>query len=215
MVLGLRSEKYASNIQKRGVVNANPPAKRTTAQKLGPVVIGFFLFVVVGSGAPGHLGASSRPRPRSRHSDFTNGRNGLQVMIRPGAWISRFDVPANVDLTSSEIRTSMPTVASPHSPGSTLPTSSLGGRASAPKTRRTAAARRVVAGLEPEGEVARQEEVACCVWRHPEGGRTASSNKARFRATRWERCCRSASTVARRRRRCSKQVGGRQNRKQG
>ena len=43
----LRSDKYAANINKRGVVVEGKKEKKKSS--LGPLVIGFFLFVVVGS----------------------------------------------------------------------------------------------------------------------------------------------------------------------
>ncbi|KAJ8608255.1 hypothetical protein CTAYLR_007271 [Chrysophaeum taylorii] len=45
----LRSDKYASNINKRGNVSTGKAEKRSTARAVGPFVVGFFLFVVVGS----------------------------------------------------------------------------------------------------------------------------------------------------------------------
>mmetsp|Transcript_36120 Transcript_36120/g.111770 ORF Transcript_36120/g.111770 Transcript_36120/m.111770 type:complete len:106 (-) Transcript_36120:58-375(-) len=43
----LRSDKYAANVNKRGVVETKK--EKTTKSKIGPIMIGFFLFVVVGS----------------------------------------------------------------------------------------------------------------------------------------------------------------------
>jgi len=53
----LRSEKYAENINKRGVVVSG----KKTAKKsnLGPLVVGFFLFVVVGSAILGVFQSAS------------------------------------------------------------------------------------------------------------------------------------------------------------
>jgi hypothetical protein len=44
----VKSEKFHKNIEKRGNVNSGP--KKESSLAVGPVVIGFFLFVVVGSG---------------------------------------------------------------------------------------------------------------------------------------------------------------------
>lgn len=44
----LRSDKYARNIQNRGHVPTTASPKKTE-RGLGPILIGFFLFVVVGS----------------------------------------------------------------------------------------------------------------------------------------------------------------------
>jgi len=45
--LGLRSDKHATNVLKRG--NVSTGSKRTEKRALGPFVIGFFIFVVIGS----------------------------------------------------------------------------------------------------------------------------------------------------------------------
>ncbi|KAL6067225.1 Ribosome associated membrane protein RAMP4 [Balamuthia mandrillaris] len=48
-VLRQRSEKFHKNIEKRGLVQSEK--KKDSMPPVGPIVLGFFLFVVVGSGA--------------------------------------------------------------------------------------------------------------------------------------------------------------------
>ena len=43
----LKSEKYSKNINKRGNVKMNDPRGQTPS--IGPILLGFFLFVVAGS----------------------------------------------------------------------------------------------------------------------------------------------------------------------
>jgi len=45
----LRSEKFSKNVDKRGNVPIGLAAKREKGYAVGPILLGFFLFVVVGS----------------------------------------------------------------------------------------------------------------------------------------------------------------------
>ncbi|GAB5031664.1 Hypothetical protein NocV09_00602170 [Nannochloropsis oceanica] len=57
----LRSEKFDKNVTKRGNVPVGKAAKREEAAPVSPLLLGFFIFVVVGSAIFSIIQTASRP----------------------------------------------------------------------------------------------------------------------------------------------------------